>query len=201
MVSSLLIATRNRGKLTEIVELLAGLPLTIVGLEAFPHIGEATESGQTFEENALIKARYYHDRTGWMTVADDSGLVVDALGGEPGVHSARYGTNDAERRARLLQALCHVPPEHRTARFVCVVALVAPGVEKTFRGEVAGLIRTTPAGTGGFGYDPLFEYPPLGKTFAELSRAEKSAVSHRGRAFARLREFLQHGLRSADSPD
>ncbi|HXF06553.1 MAG TPA: RdgB/HAM1 family non-canonical purine NTP pyrophosphatase [Blastocatellia bacterium] len=188
--SSLLIATRNRGKLAEIIELLEGVPLTIIGLEAFPPYPEVSESGRTFEENALIKARYYHDRTGLLTVADDSGLMVDALGGEPGIHSARYGPSDAERIARLLDALRDVPPERRTARFVCVVALVGQGIEKTFRGEVVGRIRTVPAGSGGFGYDPVFEYPPLGKTFAELSRAEKSAVSHRGRAFRLLREFL-----------
>lgn len=190
MAQKLLAATRNRGKLAEVRELLAGLPYELVGADAFPDVPDVDESGSTFEENALIKARWFHERTGLLTVADDSGLEVDALGGAPGVRSARYAGSDAERIARLLQALDGVPEEKRGARFVCVVALVGPGIEKTFTGEVRGTIRTTPAGSNGFGFDPVFEYPPWGRTFAELTREEKSSVSHRGHAFRQLREFL-----------
>ncbi len=194
MPRTLLVATRNRGKWMEIRELLADLPLELIPLDALSHLPEAVESGLSFEENALQKARFFHERTGWLTVAEDSGLIVEALGGAPGLLSARYGRNDAERIARLLAELRDVPPERRAARFVCVAALVGPGVERTFRGEVVGRIRTAPVGTGGFGYDPIFEYPPLGKTFAELTRAEKSAVSHRGQAFRQLRDFLRQHL-------
>jgi XTP/dITP diphosphohydrolase len=194
MPRTLLVATRNRGKWMEIRELLADLPLELINLGDLPHLPDAVESGASFEENALQKARFFHERTGWLTVAEDSGLVVEALGGAPGLLSARYGRSDAERIARLLAELRDVPSERRTARFVCVAALVGPGIERTFRGEVVGRIRTAPAGTGGFGYDPVFEYPPLGKTFAELTRAEKCAVSHRGQAFRQLRDFLQQHL-------
>jgi XTP/dITP diphosphohydrolase len=190
MPEKLLIATRNRGKWEEIRELLADLPITLIGLEEFPSLPDAPESGSTFEENALLKARFFHERTGLLTVAEDSGLEVEALGGAPGLFSARYGRSDAERIARLLAELRDVPAEQRTARFVCVAALVGPHLERTFAGEVHGRIRTAPAGAQGFGFDPVFEYPPLGKTFAEMTRSEKSAVSHRGHAFRHLREFL-----------
>jgi XTP/dITP diphosphohydrolase len=194
MRRTLLIGTRNRGKWMEIRELLADLPVDVVGLDAFPDVPEAEESGTTFEENALAKARFYHERTGVLTVAEDSGLEVEALGGAPGLFSARYGRTDAERIARLLAELRHVPPDRRTARFICVAALVGPGLEHTFVGDVRGRIRTAPSGSHGFGFDPVFEYPPLGKTFAELTRAEKSAVSHRGQAFRQLRAFLEQWL-------
>jgi XTP/dITP diphosphohydrolase len=190
MAQKLVVATRNRGKLVEIAEMLAGLPVEIVAADAFPDIPDADESGSTFEENALLKARYFHERTGLLTVADDSGLEVEALDGAPGVRSARYANTDAERIARLLQALDGVPEEKRGARFTCVVALVGDGIEKAFTGEVRGKIRTAPAGSSGFGFDPVFEYPPMGRTFAELTREEKSSVSHRGQAFRQLREFL-----------
>jgi len=194
MRQKLLIATRNRGKWAEIRELLADLPLELVGLDDFPQLPEVAESGTTFEENALLKARFFHERTGLLTVAEDSGLEVEALGGAPGLLSARYGRSDAERIARLLAELRDVPAKRRTARFVCVAALVGPGLERTFAGEVRGKIRLEPSGSNGFGFDPVFEYPPLGKTFAELTRVEKSAVSHRGRAFRQLRDFLLQWL-------
>jgi XTP/dITP diphosphohydrolase len=190
----LLVASRNPGKVAEIKELLAGLDFDILDLSRFPEIPGVEESGATFVENAILKARYYHERTGLLVIADDSGLEVDALGGKPGVHSARYAgenASDADRVIKLLRALNDVPDEQRTARFVCVVALVGPGnLRVTFTGLCEGRIRREPIGQGGFGYDPIFEYPPLGKTFAQLSRAEKSAVSHRGRALRQLREFL-----------
>jgi len=194
MRQKLLIATRNRGKWAEIRELLADLPVELVSVDAFPELPEVDESGTTFEENALLKARFFHERTGLLTVAEDSGLEVEALGGAPGLFSARYGRSDAERIARLLAQLRDVPASRRTARFICVAALVGPGLERTFIGEVRGRIRSEPSGSNGFGFDPVFEYPPLGKTFAELTRAEKSAVSHRGQAFRQLRDFLAHWL-------
>jgi len=191
----LLIATRNRGKVIEIKELLQGLPCEIIDESAFPNIPDIEETGETFTENALIKGRYYHSQTGLLTVADDSGLVVDALAGAPGVYSARYAgerASDQERIRKLLKELEGAPWEKRTARFVCAVALVGEsGLEEIFTGTCEGMILAAPRGTGGFGYDPVFEYPPLGKTFAELSRQEKSAVSHRGRALAGLRSFLE----------
>ncbi len=189
-MEKLLVATTNPGKWGEIRELLADLPFELVSLETLPHVPDVEESGSTYEENALLKARAFHRWTGWLTIAEDSGLEVDALDGAPGLLSARYGPSDAERIARLLEELRDVPPPKRTARFVCVAALVGPSIQKTFRAEVRGLIRTAPSGQGGFGYDPIFEYPPLGKTFAEMTRAEKSRVSHRGRAIAELRDFL-----------
>lgn len=193
--SPLLIASRNPGKVAEVRAFLADLDFDLRDLGAFPDLPDVEETGASFAENALLKARFYHQRTGLLTVADDSGLEVDALGGEPGLHSARFAgprATDAERIARLLERLRGVPEERRSARFVCVVALVGKdGLEKTFTGICEGRIRREPAGTNGFGYDPIFEYPPLGKTFAELSREEKAAISHRGRALRQLREFLQ----------
>jgi XTP/dITP diphosphohydrolase len=128
-----------------------------------------------------------------LTLADDSGLEVDALGGRPGVYSARYagaGANDADKVAKLLAELRAVPAMHRTARFVCVIALVGQGVRETFTGTCAGTITEQPRGAGGFGYDPVFLEPATGRTFAELTRAEKAAVSHRGRALAQLHIWL-----------
>jgi XTP/dITP diphosphohydrolase len=190
----LLVATGNPGKVVEIKELLGGLPFDLIDLRHFPHIPAVEETGSTFAENAKLKARYYYEQTGLLVIADDSGLEVDALGGEPGMRSARYageGASDAQRVAKLLGAMEQVADEQRTARFVCVVALVGPGgLEAMFTGTCPGRIRQEPVGENGFGYDPIFEYPPLGKTFAQLSRAEKSAVSHRGRALRLLCDFL-----------
>jgi XTP/dITP diphosphohydrolase len=197
----LLVATRHHGKAEEIKHLLAGLDLEIRDLSQFPDLEEPEETGATFTQNALLKAHYYHERTGLLTMADDSGLEVAALGGAPGVLSARYAgpnASDAQRIAKLLQALEAVPDTNRTARFVCVVALVGPHqLEKTFTGVCEGRINRQPIGEQGFGYDPVFEYPPLGKTFAQLSRAEKSAVSHRGRALQQWRQFLLEWIKQA----
>lgn len=190
----MLVASRNRGKVTEIKQLLSGLDLEIGDLTQWPDISEMEETGATFAQNALLKAHYYHDRTGLLVMADDSGLEVAALGDAPGVRSARYAgaeASDAQRIVKLLQALEEAPDENRAARFVCVVALVGPNeLEKTFTGVCEGRITRQPVGEGGFGYDPIFLYPPLGKTFAQLTPEEKSAVSHRGRAVAQLRQFL-----------
>lgn len=199
---SLLVATHNTGKAQEIRQLLQGLDLAIHDLSEWPHLPAVEETGSTFSDNALLKARYYHQHTGLMTIADDSGLEVAALGGAPGVHSARYAgpqATDAQRIAKLLDALRDVPDRERGAQFVCVIALVGPNqLEKTFTGICPGRITHAPRGEGGFGYDPVFEYPPLGRTFAQLSPHEKSAVSHRGRAMQQLRQFLSEWLDNRD---
>lgn len=189
----LLIATTNPGKRAEIESILKRYSLRIISLNDLSSYPTVVEDGVTFEENALKKARTLAEFSGRVTLADDSGLEVDALGGAPGIHSARYGGEEAEdirNNQKLLRALAGVPEEKRTARFVCVLALCAPpalgGGEWLFRGECAGRIAFAPRGENGFGYDPLFFYPPLNRTFAELDREAKSRVSHRGRA---LKEF------------
>lgn len=189
----LLVATRNPGKIKEFQELLTELDYTVVSLEQFPDIPDVAETGTTFAENALIKSRFYHAHTGMLALSDDSGLAVDALGGAPGVYSARYAgphADDRQRYEKLLRELQDLPDEQRTARFICTIALTCREFEEVFTGISEGIILRAPRGEGGFGYDPIFQYPPLSKTFAELSRAEKAQVSHRGRALAQVREFL-----------
>lgn len=189
----LLIATTNPGKRAEIESILKRYSLWIISLNDLSSYPTVVEDGVTFEENALKKARTLAEFSGRVTLADDSGLEVDALGGAPGIHSARCGGEEADdirNNQKLLRALAGVPEDERTARFVCVLALCAPpafgGGEWLFRGECAGRIAFAPRGENGFGYDPLFWYPPLSLTFAELDREAKSRVSHRGRA---LKEF------------
>ncbi len=193
-MTKLLIATTNKGKIAEITALLADLPYEVVGLDDLPHALPAVEeTGATFTENALLKAGYYHAQTGWLALADDSGLEVDALGGRPGVHSARYagtGASDADKVAKLLAEMASVPESERTARFVCVIALVEQGVHETFTGQCEGVIAVAPRGTGGFGYDPVFVTTGSKHTLAELTRAEKAAVSHRGHALRQVRDWL-----------
>ena len=188
-----MLATLNAGKVREIAPLLADLPLEVRALTDVPGAVLPEETGLTYAENALLKARAV-SLTGVLALADDSGLEVDALDGAPGVRSARYGgpgLDDAGRRGHLLEALAAVPEPARTARFRCVIALVHPkGTERLVEGVAAGCILTAPRGRGGFGYDPLFYYPPLGRSFAELSEGEKSQVSHRGRALAAARRLL-----------
>lgn len=195
----LLIATTNAGKVREIGSLLEGMPYEVIGLgdlsEAPPPVDE---TGSTFTANAILKSEYYFAHTGLLSLADDSGLEVDALDGAPGIYSARFaGENatDADRVVKLLEALRDVPDEKRTARFVCSIALTGQinGEQRTqfFEGFANGLIARETRGTGGFGYDPVFFDPELGRTFAELSRAEKSARSHRGKALAAARQFLE----------
>jgi len=200
-VTRLLVATRSRPKLIEIQGILgpvAGLKLCTpddLGLGEDPE-EEAIEAFETFEENALAKARWFHERTGLPTVADDSGLEVDALDGRPGVRSRRFapasvelpGESRSDANVRfLLRELEGVPDAERGARFVCVAALVGLDREPLIhRGEVAGRILSRPRGDGGFGYDPVFLAPDLDRSFAELSRGEKAARSHRGSAFSAL---------------
>jgi len=191
----LVLATLNAAKGDELAALLDGVPFEIVTLAALrPDAIPPDETGASYAENALLKARAAAALTGHLTLADDSGLEVDGLAGGPGLHSARYGgpgLSDAERTRRLLDALEGVEPGRRTARFRCVIALVEPGgKERLAEGLVEGTIATTPRGTGGFGYDPVFIYPPLGRSFGELSEVEKAKVSHRGRAIAAARRLL-----------
>ncbi len=189
-----MVATRNRGKLREIAAILAGLPLTVRGLDEFPEAPPVPETGSTFEENACLKALAAARATGRPALADDSGLEVDSLGGRPGVHSARYageGAGDEALCRKLLLELTGVDREHRRARFVCVLAAAGPtGILWTVEGACCGYVNEEMRGRGGFGYDPIFFYPPLGRTFAELTSAEKNAVSHRGRALSQARERL-----------
>lgn len=183
----LVVATLNRAKGLEVLGLLRGArcPARLLA-DAVAGAALPEETGDTYRENALIKARAGAALTGMLALADDSGIEVDALDGAPGVWSARFGgpgLDDAGRTALLLERLREVPPGRRTARYRCVVALVWPdGTERVAEGTAEGVITVTPRGTGGFGYDPVFEDPAQGRTFAELTPEAKAAVSHRGRA-------------------
>lgn len=193
-MKELLVATGNSGKLRELEHLLAGVVERIRSLADFPGIGAAIEDGETFEENAVKKARHAAAASGLPAIADDSGLVVDALGGRPGVYSARFageGAGDAANNDRLRAELAEVGPERRNASFRCAIALCLPNGDcRTFSGEVHGRILAEPAGEEGFGYDPLFLVPEYGKTMAELPLTVKNRISHRAKAFALLKEYL-----------
>lgn len=189
----LLVATTNAGKLAEVKAFLSQLPMSIVSLRDLPDPPPVVEDGATFEANALKKARLLAEHSGLLTLADDSGLEVDALRGEPGIYSARYAGEDAtdeKNNDRLLRELTVVPEERRTARFICALALCAPNAhgrrEWTARESCEGRIAFRLKGANGFGYDPLFLYPPLGKTFGEIDQKTKSMVSHRGKALKKL---------------
>lgn len=189
-MSTIVLATRNRGKIAELQAMFKDRGLTVASLDDFPDMPEVAETGATFEENALLKARAVSRVTGLTAVADDSGLEVDALHGRPGVRSARYAGEAATDEANyllLLNELADVPAEARTARFVCVMVAFAPGgATLTARGTWEGIIAEAPRGRGGFGYDPVFLVPGLGRSAAELTPAEKNARSHRGKALAAL---------------
>ncbi len=198
---TLLIGTTNRGKLDEIRDGLHGLDIELLSLSDFPDVAEPEETGATFAANARDKARYYAAATGRLTVAEDSGLTIDGLDGAPGVHSARFhGDTSYPDKFKAIYARLTASGRLRSpARFVCALA-VARGRDIAFetQGVVEGQIADAPAGDGGFGYDPIFYYPPYGRTLAEVSRAEKIAVSHRGRAVGALREWLT-ALLASDS--
>jgi len=184
----LIIATTNSGKLKEVSSYLKNDTIQILSLADFPEIGDIVEDGSTFTENALIKARTVSIITGLQALADDSGLMVDALNGAPGVLSARFAPTTEERNAKLLDKLRKVPESERTARFVCAMAFVRPdGFEWTAEGSVEGMITLEASGNAGFGYDPVFYYPQLQATFADISKEEKNSISHRGNA---LRQFM-----------
>ncbi len=186
----LVAATKNKGKIREFSGLFSGSGLHVCGLEDFGPIPAVIEDGKTFEENAVKKARFTARVLGIPALADDSGLTVKALAGMPGVYSARYageGAADADNNSKLLEAL--KGSHQREAVFICVLAIAVPrGPALIYEGRCDGLIAEAPAGENGFGYDPVFYYPPTGKTFAQMSLEEKNKVSHRGRAMAELRE-------------
>ena len=203
-MTRLLIATTSADKLREIRAILGHLPVEILTLQDIGPVPEPEETGVTFVENARLKARYYDqyldgligDRP--MTIAEDSGLVIDALEGAPGVLSARFLRPDAsypERFAEIDRRLASLPADQRRARFVCAVTVVKSGtIVFETAGTVEGEIAATPKGTRGFGYDPIFYYPPYGRTLAEVSDDEKRRVAHRGEAFRRLAIWLEKGM-------
>jgi len=199
---TLVMATRNAGKVRELAELLRDLDVRLLSLDDFPELPEIPEEGATFAENALTKAQTVARLTGLPALADDSGLEVEALGGRPGVFSARYAQDrtggrtpsDEDNWRKLLDELREVSPEKRQARFVCEIALAWPnGRLLTTRGEVSGVIAQEPRGTRGFGYDPVFWVPAYEATVAELDLAVKNRISHRGRALKQLKDILIRG--------
>jgi XTP/dITP diphosphohydrolase len=203
--AKLYLATSNRGKLEEVRDLAAASPFEIAALPGFSSIPKFDEVWTTFAENAAGKALHYSRTTDQLVLADDSGLVVPALRGLPGVHSARYaGPNatDADRVAKLLTAMRGQVGDPRRAHFVCVIALAHRGVAHAIvSAQAGGLLLDEPEGTGGFGYDPIFFFPPLGKTFAEISREEKNLHSHRGIAFRKMMEFLANEMPAGGAPN
>jgi len=205
MIENVLIATSNPGKLRDFSGAAALLGIEIAPLAGFSSLPAVIEDGPTFESNARKKADAYSlHAPGKLVLADDSGLEVDALGGAPGVHSARYAaaephlaennTDDEANNARLIRELAAIPPERRTGRFVCVIAAARDGrTLEVFRGQAEGIILDIPRGSNGFGYDPLFYFPEIQKTFAELTAEEKAKHSHRGAAFRRFLQWLSSG--------
>jgi XTP/dITP diphosphohydrolase len=194
-IMKLVIATQNRNKIIEIRDKFAGVSgLELVSLGDFPGAPDIVEDGDTFRDNAAKKARGIAAFTGRLSMADDSGLVVDALGGRPGVYSARYGgasATDEDRNRAILEEMRDVPPPLRAARFVCVIALCTPEGECLYaEGECGGVIADTMKGSRGFGYDPIFFLPDRGKTMAELPLEEKNRISHRAQALEKARELL-----------
>ncbi|GAA2797912.1 RdgB/HAM1 family non-canonical purine NTP pyrophosphatase [Kitasatospora paracochleata] len=196
----LVLATRNQHKVAELRDILgaAGLDVELVGADAYPEVPDVRETGVTFAENALLKAHALARATGLPAVADDSGLCVDVLNGAPGIFSARWAGKHGDDRANLdllLAQLSDIDAEHRGAHFACAAALALPdGTEHVVEGRLLGTLRTAPAGDGGFGYDPILQ--PLGesRTCAELTPAEKNAISHRGQAFRELARILPDHL-------
>ena len=206
-MTDLLVATTNSGKFTEFEAFLKGLPVHIISLNDLQDPPKVAEDGKEYEENALKKARTLAEWSGYDTLADDSGLEVDALNGAPGIHSARFSGahgDDNANNSKLLEALRDVPEEKRNARFVCVLALCAPrsrgGRERTVSGSCEGFIGFAAKGTNGFGYDPLFFLPSLGTSFGEIDQQTKITVSHRGKALKKLVEILSESLDVVEKP-
>ncbi len=194
-MAKLLLASRNQHKIEELQQMLTSLNIEVISLDDVPDMPIIEEDGKTFSENASKKARLTAMHTGFTCLADDSGLVVDALGGQPGVYSARFAGEDADdqkNNRKLLQMLQGVDGEKRRARFICVIAISDPrGNVHTVEGTCKGRIDYEERGTGGFGYDPLFIPDGYSQTFAELSRKEKNRISHRGQALLKARAFLE----------
>lgn len=195
MITELVLASGNKGKMVEFQQLLNGLGIQIHSMKEYPEIGEIVEDGSTFEENALIKARAVCKITKKLALADDSGLMVQALNGAPGIYSARFAgeqRNDADNNAKLLKLLNDKKEADRTARFFCAIAIVLPdGREYVVEGSCAGRILREAKGQGGFGYDPLFYIDSIGKTFAEMTMEEKNGISHRGMANRKAVEIIR----------
>jgi XTP/dITP diphosphohydrolase len=194
-MKKLIVATKNKGKIKEIMEILDGLPYEVISMEQVGISDDIEENGSTFEENALIKARALHKITGQMVMADDSGLEVDHLGGAPGIYSSRFageGATDEDKNKKLLSLLEGVPLEKRTARFVCVIAVIFPnGKHFTVRGTCEGFIGFKAEGSNGFGYDPLFFMSEYNMTTAQMSSEQKHKISHRGKALRLMVEKLK----------
>ncbi len=189
----IVLATKNKGKIKEMRELLAPMHIEVLSLADFSPVDDAEENGATFAENAMIKARYYFAHTGTPCLADDSGLEVDALGGRPGVYSARYSgedATDAANNAKVLREMEGIEKDKRTARFRCAMALVGEGVELTTDGTCEGALLTEERGSGGFGYDPIFYVPKFDRTLAEMSSEEKNSISHRGAAVRKMADLI-----------
>jgi XTP/dITP diphosphohydrolase len=190
----LVLATNNEDKVREIVRLLSDLDIEVLTSKDFDHFPDIEETGETLEENAILKAEGIFKATGVVSLADDSGLEVDYLNGAPGVYSSRFagpGCTYDDNNRKLLKELTGVPREKRTARFRCVIAVCfGPNQMETVEGSAEGYITEKKRSGGGFGYDPVFYYPPLEKTFAELTLDEKNAVSHRGLALVKAKELL-----------
>jgi XTP/dITP diphosphohydrolase len=199
--TKLLLATTNAKKFKELQDILVDLSVQCLSLRDFPNIKAVEETGRTFEENAKIKAMGYAGQTGVLTLGEDSGICCDALNGAPGVFSARFCgefQSDDANNAKLLEVMCGVPDEKRTAYYESSIALAEPGkLIGVVKGQVRGLITQGLQGSGGFGYDPLFFYPPYQKTFGEVPIEMKHRVSHRGQALKRFRELLQDYLKRA----
>jgi XTP/dITP diphosphohydrolase len=198
LVNKLLLATTNPGKIQEYLELLADVPFTLTTPNVENIYGDVEETGLTFKENALLKAHYFMEESGLMTISDDSGIEVDYLGGKPGIHSARYGgpgLNDTDRVNLLLSELTGVPWEQRTARFQCVIAIVWQSKTTiTMEGSCEGYISYEPKGENGFGYDPIFFYPAMSRTFGELDATTKHHLSHRGEASRKVIQWFKENL-------
>jgi len=188
---TLLCATNNAHKLKEIRDILSSLPIKILSLNDFPRLFLPAECGSSYEENALFKVRQVFYFTGIPALSDDTGLEVEALGGRPGIFSSRYAESDEERRKKLLGELHGIPWEKRRAKFVCVVAFKSGKGEHLFRGEVQGFIAFEERGTNGFGYDPIFFLPEVGRTYGEMPEDEKNRLSHRFRALSQFCDWLK----------
>lgn len=190
----IVLATRNKKKVEEMKTLLADAPVCVHSIDEFPDVPEVEETGSTFVENAELKAKAVAEATGMIAVADDSGLEVDALGGEPGVYSSRYAGPDATDRDKymlVLERLANTPDELRTARFRAAVSIATPdGKVVTVEGKCEGVIAHDPRGEHGFGYDPIFCVPEFGRNMAELAPEEKNSISHRGRALQKAKRVL-----------
>ena len=201
----IILATANRDKIREMRHALDGLDVEILTRDDYPSLPGVVEDGASLEENARKKARTLADATGLVAIADDTGLEVEALGGEPGVYSSRYagpGVTYEENVRELLRRMAGVPAGDRGALFRCVIALAEPsGAEILIEGTCEGTILEEPRGTGGFGYDPVFQVPEKGRTFAEMSVEEKDRISHRGRAMARMRRLIEERFLLRGTPE